>query len=396
MSLNILIVEDDDTKTNLLKKEIQNLKIVGLTIYVADCSSNARKYLSERDFDLLLLDLIIPSRVDDCSNYQNGIELLRQILEDNEFVVPRKIIGTTADLSAMKNCEADFRRFTTQIIFVSPEHHDWKFSLSSLITNLLNSKPINNDYDICVISALRSPEQEEFLKLPYNWLPEEHLENGILIRRGEYIVNNKNLKIVSAHCSQMGIVSATFISQMMIQNFRPKILLMNGICGGIGDKIEIGDLVVADKSWDWQSGKYKEGGTFEIAPDQKDASSKLVSLAYSVTSQIVNQYYEDYTGPKPDTKPKIYKGPMISGSAVVEDPNMHEMFKLQHRKAIGVDMECFGLYFISNTILEPKTEVLCIKAVSDLANREKNDHHQNFCSYISSMVLHETIVKYFS
>jgi len=77
---------------------------------------------------------------------------------------------------------------------------------------------------------------------------------------------------------------------------------------------------------------------------------------------------------------------MVSGSAVVENSELHARFFAQHRKAIAVDMECFGVYFSASMSSNPAPKFICIKSISDLANRDKSDNYQKFCSELSAYV----------
>lgn len=393
--MNILIVDDNKTKYGAIKRELLSLNIDEGDIYYAEHAASARKLLSEKNFEVMLLDLILPARQYSTEKPEVGLELLRQIVEDNDLPAPKKIIGITADNSALIECDSEFRRLTTQIIFVDLAKSDWKESLGYLIKASKNSSQRQFDFDVCFLSALRHPEQSAILELPYDWQAEELIANGILIRKGQIEINGVIRKAISAHCNQMGMVTSAFITQSLIQTYSPRLLIMNGICGGIDKEVSLGDLIVADKSWDWQSGKWNESGNLESAPDQKDGSSALTALAIAVEKKM-DELHTSFKGERPPTPSKIKKGPMVSGSAVIEDAQMHSIFKGQHRKALGVDMECYGLYFSSSMFETPKPETICLKAVSDLANRTKADNIQIYCSYISARVAHEVVLQYFA
>lgn len=395
MNISILIIDDDHRKHGLLKTELKEKGVGEESIFIAEDAAKARKLLGERSFDLLLLDINLPRRAGDLkpASAEVGHELLLQIVEDNEFSTVSNVVGITSDITSMEQYEADFRRLTTQILLIDPVNTEWRTSLRFIVERLQRSENRSFDVDVCMITALREPEQQEVLKLPVDWTPEESLGNGILFRRGQANVDGKTIRLISAHSTQMGLVAATFITQSLIEKFRPRLLLMTGICGGVGDKIAIGDIVIAERSWDWQNGKWLHNGDFEISPDSKDASAELIALTLS-TSQKLEEMYYNYRGSKPNTLPKLYVGPMVSGSAVVADPKMHERFINQHRKCIAVDMECYGFYFAAQHIQTPSPKFLCIKSVSDLANRAKSDNYQSYCSYMSAMVAMELISSY--
>ncbi len=397
MKLSVLVVDDSEYKRNLIARELISLKVAEDNIYFAENAAAARRTLGQRRFDLMLLDLKLPSRAGsvEAPSAEVGLELLRQIVEDGDLPAPSSIVGVTADSDSLRNYAEQFRQLTTQILFVGPGENEWKQSLAMLIGRIRNINSEAFDVDVCILTALREPELSEVLKFPFKWTAEESLGNGVLIRRGSISINGATKKIVAAHATQMGLVSATLVSRLLIEYFKPRIFVMTGICGGVGDKPQLGDLIVAERSWDWQSGKWLEDGTFEIAPDAKEASPDLVALALGAKDHI-EEFHRDFMGERPKALPKILSGPLVSGSAVVADSAMHARFIEQHRKCIGVDMECYGVYFAAHMSPGNKPRVLCIKGVSDLANRAKGDNLQEYCSYMSGRIAFAVIERYFS
>lgn len=389
-------MDDDPQKVQLIIVQLRKLGVPDEDIYVATCAVEARKALNSRRFRLLLLDLNIPVRNDSISaaSAEVGAELLREIVEDLAYPSPENIIGITADPASMLEYEDLFRKLTSQILLVAPGESDWKYSLEVMFGRIKSSGHLAHDVDICFLSALRAPEQSEILRMDFQWTPEESLGNGILFRRGRINIDGKERRIISAHCPQMGMVTAATAARILIEQFKPRLLFMNGICGGVGDKPRLGDLVVAEKSWDWQSGKWLDTGEFEIAPDSKEASSELTSLALGLDEQLVPLYLK-FAGNKPEIVPKTLLGPMVSGSAVVADASLHKRFISQHRKSTAVDMECYGLYLAVHMSTDIRPKVLCIKAVADLADRAKADHVQEYCSYISAQALLMVAERYF-
>lgn len=394
MKISIIIVDDDNNKIKLICRELARYGIKEDDICAVNNLADARIKLMDNYYDLLLLDIIIPPRDNTRESPEHGVEFLRQIIDDELIPSPGNIIGITADSEANNNSQSEFRRMTTQILYIDPIEDDWKNSLKQLVARIRSSKIFNHDVDVCLITALRNPELSEICKLPCGWSEEYSLGNGISYRRGKFSNENIDLRLICLHCPQMGIVSSTLTARLAIENFKPRLMIMTGICGGIDGQVSLGDVILAEKSWDWQSGKWLEDGEFEIAPDQKDASGELISIARASEMKLF-EYYKKFEGERPASPPKVHVGPMVSGSAVVADPSMHEMFISQHRKSIGVDMECYGVYFASAFSPEPKPKFICIKAVSDLANREKNNNFQHYCSYLSAQIAMDMIVNYF-
>jgi nucleoside phosphorylase len=312
--------------------------------------------------------------------------LLKQILEDGNYNPPKYIIGITADIDALHQHDDEFRRLTTSIIEVTPASN-WKESLRISINHEQTARANSTyDYDVCVLTALADPELKAVLSV---WKPiilsEEFLTCGVIAKLGTITCGVNQKKIVFTHLPQMGLVAATHTTEALLQKFKPRVLIMTGICGGFSDKVNVGDVVVADKSWDWQSGKWADNGILLPAPDSKDASRDLVALVRNIEPKLI-QFLSSFQGNTPKTIPKLVIEPMVSGSSVVASTDIQQAFRNQHRKMAAVDMECYGVYYAAYMTTAPSPKVICIKSVSDLADRKKADDLQKYCSYISACV----------
>lgn len=264
MSIKVLIVDDNKDKIKSLKIELISFGVPAQNIHSAEHSVDARRALNSHAYDLLLLDLILPSRPGAKESAETGLDLLRQIMEDGELPPPRNIVGVTADEQALAQFDEEFRSLTIQILFYDAADDAWRVSLGHLVSSIKASIANESNFssDVCFITALRDPELLGVLSLPVDWGVEESLGNGILFQRGIYLDGEKRLNLICAHSTQMGLVSAAFLSRLIIERFKPRLIMMTGICGGIGDSVKLGDLIIAEKSWDWQSGKWLHDGRF--------------------------------------------------------------------------------------------------------------------------------------
>lgn len=393
MGSSVLIVDDDSNKRAAIKAVLRRAELKDLNIVEASDAAEARIALSRSYFDLMLLDVLLPSRTGAPPSGDVSIDFLRQIVEDETSPAPRHILGITAQLEALRDHEDSFRRMTTQILHVEVGSTAWAESLTLLLKRMQSELTKSHDFgfEVCVQTALRTPELQAVLETwGADWGPEKFLVRGVLVREGILKAGEKLLRVACAHSTQMGPLATAHLASALLHEYRPQILGMSGICGGIADGISIGDVVVAEKSWDWQSGKWTPDGDLSSAIDQKDGSADLVALTRGVDAEIP-RIYADYSGEKPSTLPRLYVAPMVSGSAVVENKDIHSLFKAQHRKVGAVDMECYALYYQSIMSSVPPSKAICVKAVSDLARRGKADSFQRYGSYLSAQVLLATI-----
>jgi DNA-binding NtrC family response regulator len=92
--VRILVVEDDDALSEVLQDE---LKVRGHEVFPAASVKEAKEALAQRDYDVILLDLVLPDG--------RGTEVLQQATEDNlplEAVVLTGYAELTTAIAAMK------------------------------------------------------------------------------------------------------------------------------------------------------------------------------------------------------------------------------------------------------------------------------------------------------
>lgn len=396
--MKILVVDDDPNKLSVVKSFLVDQGIVANDILAAEHAAGARKLLEQVQVDVLLIDVLLPARYGAVPRGEDSVELLRQIVDDGTTRAPRYIVAMTASLDAQTAFDDEFKSLVTQVLHVAPGEGAWRDSMKALLQLLgrVQAAEGTNDYDICVLDALRSPELEAVIaNWPLTLGGETLLRKNILCRTGNLTLDGTIRRVVCAHLSQMGPIASAHAATALLAEFRPRVLLMTGICGGFADQVELGDVLVAEKSWDWQAGKWTEAGTLATASDQRGAAAELVAKARAAEG-VVPVLHDTYQGIKPSTTPKLVVGPMVTGSSVIASLDIQKVFREQHRKMAGVDMECYGLYYAAENHTGAPVRAICIKAVSDLADRAKSDNIQKYCSYMSAGVSLEMLKRFFA
>lgn len=396
--MRFLLVDDDQHKREAIANFLASKGVERESIVVAAHAAAARVELSKSAFDVLVLDVLLPARAGGRPAGDHSVELLRQIVEDGTSTAPQFIIGITADARGTLDYAAEYRTLVTQVVHFNPGDGVWQEMLSVVLQLLRRQEQAKhtNDFDVVVLNALRSPELENLLNVwPVNLGTEKLLCQNILHRTGTLELDGATKRVACAHLSQMGPVASVHAAATLLTEYRPRLLVMTGVCGGFSKEVSIGDLVIADKSWDWQAGKWTEEGVLAPSVDPRDGAADLVAYARTV-GNAVKLAHDCFTGRgRPANVPKLVAGPMVTGSAVVASKDIQEVFKGQHRKMAGIDMECYGMYYAASNHAGAPVRTLCIKAVSDLADRAKADDHQQYCSYISAKAMLEVIRLHF-
>jgi nucleoside phosphorylase len=397
MRNSVLIVDDDPGKISKIRDFLLSQGFASEDIVAASHATDARNQLKLRAFDLLIVDVLLPLRQGDHPQGETSVELLRQIVEGGGFPTPMRIVAVTADREALSKYELEFRQLTTVIVEVSPRSDAWRTTLESAISHICASKDQRDAYDVdvCIQTALRDPELRAAQSaIPLHWSPEELFTRGSVCRRAEHQTSNLRIRVVCAHASQMGMVPASHLASELIRVFKPRIICMSGVCGGMSNDVRIGDVVIASRSWDWQSGKWTGDGEFQMAPEQVSASNRLASLVQGA-EHVLKTAYETFEGKKPAYSPRIIVGPMCSGSSVISFAKLKSSLLLQHRKTAAIDMECYGLYYAAVNAADPVPQTICVKSVCDLADATKSPEYQEFCSYASAAVMWDGVVRAF-
>lgn len=395
--MRFLIVDDDRHKLELVRKFIIDRGVNEADVVTAEHAAGARVLLAQSAVDVLLIDVLLPARAGATPKGETSLELLRQIVEDGTSPAPRHILGVTASLDALATFEHEFRALVTQVLHVAAGSSEWQDTLNSFLMFLkrIEEARDSNDYDICILNALRVPELEAvYATWPLQLGAEKLLSKNILYKTGVVNFDGFNKRVVCAHLSQMGPIACAHAASILLHEFRPRVILMTGICGGFSEHVELGDVVIADKSWDWQAGKWSDEGTLATAPDQRDGAPELVAQARGIEG-LLPGFYAAYPAARPAKPPKLVPGPMVTGSSIVASKDIQQVFRNQHRKMIAVDMECYGLYYAVANHAGAPVRAVCVKSVSDLADRAKGDDYQKYCSHMSAMVGLELLKRHF-
>ena len=403
--IKILIVDDDLNKVKKIKEVIASFpEISSEEVFSASDLFAAKKFLLENQFDLLILDLFLPQRFGDEPDEDGGIKFLNEINLSGQMKTPFHIIGLTSYKDLKEKFKNKFEDYLWFVITYEESYNNWSESLNRKINYLLKSKrelisPSNLKYnfDVAIITALNNPELQQILDLECNWkeykIPNDYSQYfiGYLLRE-----DGKKLKLVSACADQMGMTACTNMCDKLIYNFRPKFLVMGGIAAGVNDDFGYGDILIAEQTWDYGSGKISDHPRKRIfQPDSRQIqlNPELKVMFDSLINQreYLNKIQDSWKFQKAKTSLNAHLGPLASGSYVIGDENMIKEIKSTQRKLIGVDMETYALFFSATHSSNPKPTPFSIKSVSDFANSAKNDNYRQYASYTSARYIYEIL-----
>lgn len=406
--IKILVLDDTEQKVSYIKSVIvDNCNIADENIDVATSINSGRKLLCEKDYDLLLLDLVLPLTDGEEPDRDEGPKFIDEIYTNEQINVPNQIIGLTQFDECYFDLKERFEDKVWSLLKYEQSKNDWRIKLQNKIIHLRKSKEslqnsiLNKDkYDIAIICAI----QEEFtqFKLAFDkidWSKINHPQIPFELYTGVIHTGYGNtLKIISGCVGRPGMSATSILSTTMFNLFKVDYLFMTGFCAGFkSEDVNFGDIVIADSIQDYSTGKLKddETGNLKLLKELQQ-----IPANYELTSKINTFLSDEGNLAKINTSLRktnllnnrdniiALLAPTVCGPFVVTSETLMDNLKADSRKLKSLDMEGFGLYLTSH-ILNKKC--LWIKSIADFANSNKGDEYHKMCSYASAAFLYNFI-----
>jgi nucleoside phosphorylase len=201
--------------------------------------------------------------------------------------------------------------------------------------------------------------------------------------------NGATLRVIATTSTSMGLTAAAIATTHLVVQFRPRLVAMIGIAAGTrsGGK-QFGDVLVADPSVDYNSGKVvAAGGIREFQPDPYPIglNPRLRSLLqrYRGPHPVFAEIRERWGGPVPPGPNRVHVGPVGAADQVIDDASRVLEIQKNWRKLIGVEMETYGVYRAVLESPEPRPRVVSFKTVCDFA-AEKSDSWQEYAAFFAA------------
>lgn len=402
--MKILVVEDTQAKLKKIMAALAEAGVARDDIDTADCSYSARHHLRLNNYDLLLLDVLIPFRQEGDPDSQVCIDLIEDICAGGEYYLPRQIVGLTAYDEGIVEAFDAFNGRLWNVIKVEESDSTWTERVKNCVNYLrsANVRPrqVMSEVDVLIVCALRSPELEAIKHLSWGWETETPFDEVSFMSKGRLTCGSREVRVVAAAAPRMGMVASGVLAAKMVSALRPELCIMPGICAGISGRVALGDVIFADPVWDYQAGKrtVDSGGSarFEMAPHHLQSAPELRAIAEQLSEdKSALRAIKDGWRSAPAQELSLKIGPVASGSAVVADAAFAQAISLQQRTALGLEMEFYGVSSACAMAGHPRPLFAGVKAVCDLADESKNDDYQAYASYTSAAIVDQMIRRYF-
>ena len=139
--IQILIVDDNPTKQEKIKNTIlDNHNVKETDIALADCIKEARRLLYCNNYDLMILDLVIPVEKTGECEANNGVNFLSEIQISPSINPPIHIVGLSGYKDEVLEFNADFKMKLWNLIEYEANTTAWQDQLNSIIFHLVKTR----------------------------------------------------------------------------------------------------------------------------------------------------------------------------------------------------------------------------------------------------------------
>lgn len=370
--MRVLVIEDLDEKYAAVASVIQSvLEGNSLEICRASTMRDTARVLYEEKFDLIIVDLMLPSRAGDAP--QDISSLILEIIAESRLNNSTNAIALTSFQDLVVGSSRSFNEANIPVVFFESNGEKWKSALSRELQSIASASL----FEFAIICALE--EERTAFRYTNAQIGEQKLIRGLDCLEISLGVR----KGIIVKPPRIGMTDTAIVSTRVLDEFRPPIICMSGICAGIPGEAEIGDVVIPENCFDYQVGKWADDG-FKVetypTPIPEDIRALLEQL---IKPDNFGKDIRYDMGINDLNNRKIMLVTHASGSAVVAEIGKRTEIEKQHRKVASIEMEIFSLYRAAS-ISPQKPKFFAAKGVVDDAGSTKGDKYHKYGAITSA------------
>lgn len=249
----------------------------------------------------------------------------------------------------------------------------------------------------------KKPEAKDACTVVLTALPVEYKAVRSHIRNVREVVHEGTVYEVGFFSSQgvtwrvviadvgIGNQGSAFEAERAIARFKPAVILLVGVAGGIKD-VALGDVVAVSDVFGYESGK--DELVFKPRPSVKNSSHNMVQRAKAVARS--DEWKRRIIEPVDGYAPQAFVGPIAAGEKVIasSESAVFKFLREGYSNALAVEME--GCGFLQATHANPSVSSLIVRGISDLIDNKsdvEDDLRQKAASRHASAFAFEVLSK---
>lgn len=400
--MRILIVDDENKKATEVKKVCKlNNDVKEEDIIIVPSIVGAIEKMKEEKYQLVITDMCLPDSYGSDLIDTGGLELIRILNKDKRLYSPNEIIVLSSYEKLVIQYSDEIKKESFDIIQYNDSSVEWKEKILDKLKYLHRCEISPKEdrtykYDVALLTAIPI-EKNAVKELAEEWNKVKIPGDSTVYYETQWNNGEQVIKVISTSLTQMGMVAAATITSKLIYNFVPRYIIMPGIAAGVKEDYNIGDIIIPKGVKDYCSGKFstpKEKSQEAIenpfeyfipTASSIPTDADIVNMASESYEDALCLIYNKYRNKAKYSIPQIRTGDMATGDSVIQNGKIIElMIKKFLRQADGIDMEAYGMYYACQQSINPKPIPICMKSISDFANMDKSDEHQEYAAFISA------------
>ncbi|BBB47529.1 tetratricopeptide repeat protein [Pelolinea submarina] len=243
-----------------------------------------------------------------------------------------------------------------------------------------------DNFDFAIMTAVDDEHEAVLKAFKFCHKDKVLIENRIYWQKNIQTKLGNNYSLVVAQSLDMANVSSAILANNIIHHFHPKVIFLVGVCAGRENKVEKGDILLAEEVYYYERGKQTEKG-FEPEPKMHSADAGLIDFIRNLPKTTIPNCKTHDGSMK---RPKMVRGVIGCGEKVIEDPESWNQLLQHHRKIVAIEMESHGL---ASAIWEysQDSKFIVIKAVMDYGVPPKDDRWKPFAAKAAALYIKNII-----
>lgn len=402
--MRVAVIHDRPDTAQEIEAVIRQVAGPDCRIATANDVLTARDLLRDEFFDLAVIDLTLPTMFGRGeATLQNTEVLLAEIFETGNVKVPADILGISLESEVLTLVKTSIGQHLMGCL-----HEDaadlWKEDLAAKLRYVraagrARQLVANSSYDLDLAIVTALDEEAAPYHTLFSTTPAEELRNA---HRFDFTdKSGVTRRGVLYSVGKSGQAPAGSATQALLSQFRPRLALMSGFCGGVAGRTNMGDAVFFSSSAAWDYGKWQEGndgGSPVFRPRPGALAVPVRGVAETVRSMLGTYDRDDAligavtksSGGKV-TSWQFMSASAGSGSAVVTSIDKLDEITSGDDAIRAIDMESYAFYHACRHTPVREPDFACIKAVADHCNGEKDDTLHAACSLISASIVKEIV-----